>query len=66
MRWGTECTYMCCEGPGGWDERQRLIARMALSMMAMRTDTGAERAEIAVMLADLSPDMPVPRAGWGG
>jgi hypothetical protein len=39
-----------------WDERQAAIARMALSQLSYATDTGAERGEIAQMLADLAAD----------
>ena len=37
-----------------WDERQTEIARLALSQLSYATDTGAERGEIAAMLADLN------------
>ena len=39
-----------------WDERQVLIARMALSQLSFATDTGEERSIIAQMLADLRDD----------
>jgi hypothetical protein len=36
-----------------WDEQQIAVARLALSQLSYATDTGAERAVIAGMLADL-------------
>jgi len=43
-----------------WDERQVQIARMALLMLSYGTDTGTQRAEIAVMLASLDAAEPRP------
>jgi hypothetical protein len=42
-----------------WDDRQAAVARLALSQLSYATDTGAERAVIAEMLADLSADPPL-------
>ena len=48
-----------------WDERQAAIARLALTQLSYATDTGAERGEIARMLADLTggimPRFTIPR-----
>jgi hypothetical protein len=37
-----------------WDTRKFAVARLALSQLSYATDTGAERAVIAEMLADLA------------
>lgn len=44
-----------------YDDRKRLVLRMALSQMSVNTCTGAERGLIAGLLADLAP-----AAGAGG
>ena len=38
-----------------YDDRKRLVLRMALSQMSVNTCTGAERGLIAGLLADLAP-----------